>query len=100
MLKLPAFSKYAPIPYPLRKLTVITILRHVSVAGWIASCIGLIIAIAVIIAAHCRIVSPAFAGFLAAAVIFFWYRLIYREAKYETNGEIIDMGGSDAYEQD
>ena len=99
-MKLPAFSKYASIPYPPRKPTVLTILRHISVAGWIASCIGLIVAVVVIVAACCRIVSPALAGFLAAAVIFFWYRLVYCEAKYETNGEIIDMGGSDLYEQD
>lgn len=99
-MKLPAFSKYAQIPYPPRKPTVLVILRHVSAAGWIASCLGLVVAVIAIVAAYHRIISPTLAGFLVAAVIFFWYRLIYCEAKYETNGEIIDMGGSDLYEND
>lgn len=99
-LKLPNFrwpriTKYAPIPHPEREPSVRTILNHISNFGWVISVAGLTVAALLIAAAARRIVSWAFTLFLCVVFATFWYLLIYREAGYEVNGELIDMGYND-----
>lgn len=87
-----SFTKYALIKNPTRKPSLKTILDHVSALGWFVSVVGLAVVVILITAAARRIVSWPFALLLTAAFVIFWYRLIFLDAKYETNGELIDMG--------
>lgn len=94
-MKLPSFSKYAPVPYPPAKPSLFTILRHINALGWVVSVLGLLGVALMFVAASRRLVSLSFALFLTAAFAFFWHRLIYLDAKYETHGEILDKYGND-----
>lgn len=94
-MQLPIFTKYAPIPHPDRKPSLKTILDHVSPLGWVVSIVGLAAAVILIVAASRRIISWPLTLLLIGAFVFFWYRLIFREAGYEVNGELIDMGYND-----
>ena len=99
-MKLPRTTKYAPISHPERKPSIGTILRHISNFGWVIFVAGLAVVGLLIVAAFRRIVSWAFSLFLAVAFAIFWYLLVYREAGYEVNGELIDMGCNDFPDND
>lgn len=88
----PIFTKYAPIPHPNRKPSLRVILDHINTLGRVVSVLGLAVAAVLIFAASCRTVSWPFALLLIGAFVVVWYRLVFLDAKYETNGELIDMG--------
>lgn len=94
-MQLPTFTKYAPIPHPNRKPSIKTVLDHINALGWVVSVLGLISSVILIIAASRRIISWPLALLLTGAFVVFWYLLIFREARYEVNGELIDMGCND-----
>lgn len=94
-MRLPIFTKYAPIPHPDRKPSIGTILSHINTLGWVVTALGLAASVVLICAAFRRIVSWPLALLLIGAFVVFWHSLIYREAGYEVNGELIDMGCND-----
>lgn len=88
----PSVSYHRPAdPLKPPKPTLANIAHHINVWGWCATVVAAIIAVGITAAAFFRLVSPAFAALITVACAVFWYRVVFREAKYDAYGDLIMM---------